>query len=692
MQSHIRRARRTANACIACRHSKIKCSGDDPCNNCQRRGVKCEFNEGTNRVVVSERYLRQLEAQVRGQQTHVASQRSAATPPQCSSGEQHEFSPEKSADAAVDIPEFVGISSEEPSPTPTISDTPSIWTSPFSLPSTTIKNTKKNRRIWIWLAPSSMWSFTTRLSILMSETLHYKYPESAPTLVEKEVYPLRWECYATKERPDISGLPSLDYALYLFDTVKFHLGQSYRFFDEEQFVQNLNEFYHGDPIRMASEQRLWFIQYLLVLSFGSAFLSRTKSDDPPGSHFFLRAMSLMPNHSSLWEDSLLAIEVLAMVGLYLYSIDQRESAYIYLGQAMRIAQYEGLHTQLSEEQLGTDVVARCRNLWWTLYIMDRHFSYSVGLPMSAQDSDISTPIEPCTASHRDVALSLQAKLSHLLSSILTTVYKTEKTQVNVFLDTTRSILQRLAGHAQEVENIIHATFRNSVDSMPRGTRHITLLYHQCVIVATRPLLLSALMERLLKLDSNSWDVGGTLDLTKTLITTGIKSASKTLQILSHSDSLLEVFLLYNLEFTYAAAIHLAMASALFPEALDGQASVIDAHSILDQMINNGNKIAQVRKDELVYIESLFLEVATRAETNGMQPLTLSHTTQEGGRSSRDVRAEVEAEKDPHGNSVNDMALDDVSGFGYPHSSYAADPIPSAELLDNIGISSVEFWL
>ena len=188
---------------------------------------------------------------------------------------------------------------------------------------------KLNMRI-VWLAPSSMWSFTTRLSILMSETLHYKYPESAPTLIEKEVYPLRWECYATKERPDISGLPSLDYALYLFDTVKFHLGQSYRFFDEEQFVQNLNEFYHGDPIRMASEQRLWFIQYLLVLSFGSAFLSRTKSDDAPGSHFFLRAMSLMPNHSSLWKDSLLAIEVLAMVGLYLYSIDQRESAYIYV--------------------------------------------------------------------------------------------------------------------------------------------------------------------------------------------------------------------------------------------------------------------------------------------------------------------------------------------------------------------------
>lgn len=142
------------------------------------------------------------------------------------------------------------------------------------------------------------------------------------------------------------------------------------------------------------------------------------------------------------------------------------------------------------------------------------------------------------------------------------MYKTEKTQLNVFLDTTRSILQTLAGHAQEVEKIIHDKFRNSVDIMPRGTRHITLLYHQvrvvhqlfayvhtealilidlftqCVIVATRPLLLSALMERLDNLERDREYCAGFLDLIKTLITTGIKSASKTLQILSNSDSLL----------------------------------------------------------------------------------------------------------------------------------------------------------
>ena len=46
------------------------------------------------------------------------------------------------------------------------------------------------------------------------------------------------------------------------------------------------------------------------------------------------------------------------------------------------------------------------------------------------------------------------------------------------------------------------------------------------------------MERLSKLDTDSDDAAETLDLTRTLIMTGIKSASKTLQIISQNDSLL----------------------------------------------------------------------------------------------------------------------------------------------------------
>jgi hypothetical protein len=81
---------------------------------------------------------------------------------------------------------------------------------------------------------------------------------------------------------------------------------------------------------------------------------------------------------------------------------------------------EGMHTPLPENELGVETVTCCRDLWWTLYIMDRHFSASMGVPMSLQDSDITTPVNPPTqGSPEDSARSLQVNLSHLLAVILT---------------------------------------------------------------------------------------------------------------------------------------------------------------------------------------------------------------------------------------------------------------------------------
>ena len=88
---------------------------------------------------------------------------------------------------------------------------------------------------------------------------------------------------------------------------------------------------------MATEDRLWFIQLLLVFAFGMAFRSGSqRSKDPLGSSrssFFLRAMSLMLDHTSLWKESVVAIEVLALAGLYLYSVDKRESVHVYASPA-----------------------------------------------------------------------------------------------------------------------------------------------------------------------------------------------------------------------------------------------------------------------------------------------------------------------------------------------------------------------
>ncbi|RAK73129.1 Zn(II)2Cys6 transcription factor [Aspergillus fijiensis CBS 313.89] len=706
-----RKFRRTANACIPCRQSKIKCSGNQPCGNCQRRMVNCRFVDSGHRIIIHQ----PSNSTAFEINSHASGAKRPASLAFVSDG--HEdcpdvlLTPPSLVSQHFDSAPYIGVQRPAELSNPTVDGARSIWTSPFTLPSRTIKNTQRNKRNWVWLAPSSTWSFTARLTLLLAEKLELDSPYSAPNFSGEDIYVLRLKSCPPDDPPDISGLPSIDHALYLFNTVKFHLGQSYRFLDEATFVEHLQEFYHGNAAEKAAASRLWFVQFLLVLSFGNAFLSsRCKcTTEPPGSKFFIRAMALMPDHASVWKDSLLAIEVLALAGLYLYSIDHRESAHVYLGQAIRIAQLEGLHTQLPEEEIGLQTVERCRNLWWTLYIMDRHFSCSLGIPMLTRDSDITTVLDsPSACSQRDATLCLQVRLSHLLSFILTTIYKTQKTQLGTFLDQTKSILQTLAGHAREIEKIIYRKFQNSIDTMPRGTRHITLLYHQCVMVATRPLLLSVLKERLDTLTEGDEDWQTILAPTKALIATGIKSAVKTLQILSDEDSPLEVFLPYDLEFTYSAAIHLAMAQALFP--LDpnehGTRGIQNAHSILSEMASKGNRLAENRSRELVYLEGLFAELAKRIERRGLLTLSLWNSPQQqqhqqdcvtgntaGGTGGGETLTTQAVGGKESGEPIVPGHEAGAPGGEDPFWSSPSAPTPTTsnlELLDNIGISSYEF--
>lgn len=184
----------------------------------------------------------------------------------------------------------------------------------------------------VWLAPSSAWSLTARLIVMLTENPDLGSDKDPPQFyLDGDIYPFAWPRATTPGLPDTSGLPSLNYALYLFQTVKFHLGRAYRFFDEELFINHIHEFYNSTSNEKAVEPRFWFVQFLMVLALGNAFLSRPRNQkDPPGSKYFSRAMSAMPNYTSTGKDSLLAIEALALVGLYLYAIDHRESAHVHV--------------------------------------------------------------------------------------------------------------------------------------------------------------------------------------------------------------------------------------------------------------------------------------------------------------------------------------------------------------------------
>ena len=151
----------------------------------------------------------------------------------------------------------------------------------------------------------------------------------APLYVDGNAYDFDWSLTGN-EALTKQELPSFDHALYLMNTVKFHVAQLYHLFDETVFIKHLHQFYDPSPPD-TRDSGLWYIQYLLVIAFGKTFLAqRTPGDPPPGTIFFARAMKLLPDIKGLYEDTLMSIEILCGISLYLQCIDHRNSAYVYV--------------------------------------------------------------------------------------------------------------------------------------------------------------------------------------------------------------------------------------------------------------------------------------------------------------------------------------------------------------------------
>lgn len=139
---------------------------------------------------------------------------------------------------------------------------------------------------------------------------------------------MQWKPLGLNEEPDVSNLPPLDYAMFLFNTAKFYLGAVFYLIDEKSFMKNLHEFY-DDPAAKASSSRLWYAQYLLILAFGKAFVVNQSSSHtgPAGVQYATRAMSLLPDLSGLEPDTISSIQALALAAVYFQCLDMRLAAF-----------------------------------------------------------------------------------------------------------------------------------------------------------------------------------------------------------------------------------------------------------------------------------------------------------------------------------------------------------------------------
>lgn len=462
--------------------------------------------------------------------------------------------------------------------------------------------------IYRFLAPSSTWSFCRRvLALLMQQSPGSDNPPD-PFNYDGTAYRLRWKRISEDEDPDISNLPALDYALYFFNVVKFHLGQFSNIVDEESYLQNLDEFY-VDTATKARSSRLWFAQYLLVLAFGKAFVGHASvgpSSSLPGVEYASRAMALLPDMSAVEGDGLFAIEVLCLASLYFQSIDMRIAAFQHIGQALRYCYVEGIHRHLPEGTVGSKLSQRCNTVWWTVYILDREFTALMGGPSTIPDEQI-TAVYPSQrdASLQAAAMTKQIKLSRLTARILTTVYSPGD-DGGAFIENTQFILHALADLSTELNDLLASRFRDSLSQLPQMATRLILSYHHCIILTTRPLVMCVLQKYLSLSDTEKSIKMSLSPPVATLLHVCVDSAMnviKQLQALREQD-LLDSFLPFHLEDNFSSAFLCCIIDAIVPDMIPDQSWSTITHEILDTMISRGNISARLRKSELSQLQQL----------------------------------------------------------------------------------------
>ncbi|KAH7075944.1 Zn(II)2Cys6 transcription factor [Paraphoma chrysanthemicola] len=595
--------KRSSNACSRCRRQKIKCSGQQPCPNCSRKNLTCIFDDRDNKVLVTQGYLSDLQAKLaRLEQT--TSEGSHPTRPQLEDeeGTGRDLGTRTLPDDGHHS-RSSPIGTRDSSPTSRQNPEDADLTNPM-LDSSKFMSSSSGRSFY--LGTSSNWSFHGQILNLVHQHIRKSPLPSADLLFDGSAYDLPWDGSRSLPESSTPVIPSIDYAIFLINAVKFHCAQLVHLFDEEEFTANMHAFYSNSDSG-AWKDSLWYIHFLLIIAFGKTFVQhKNQAPRPPGADFFVQALQLLPDTNRLCREPVMAVEILCCISLYLQALDSRNAAHVTIGQAMRIALAQGMHTDMPVADLGDATVQRCRKIWWTVYILDRQMTSLMGLPQNIRDDDITCrlPSFPSSA-QRGAALDMQIKLARVYAEISRTVYGVQGRLRKRFVISMKAVLDNLTTLAQDLRHSFSLHPDDRFGGISRMPAHLHLLYYQTIVVVTRPLLFCC-VKKIFEFPRELEPLLSSRKI-RQLLSMSLEASQKILSILEslQEQGLLETFLPWDLDALFVSTMALILIRFVDTKLLDNQAKWLEnAYGYLEAIASSGNRIAAFRIIELRKLDEM----------------------------------------------------------------------------------------
>ncbi|MCJ1243721.1 hypothetical protein MMC30_000918 [Trapelia coarctata] len=238
---------------------------------------------------------------------------------------------------------------------------------------------------------------------------------------------------------------------------------------------------------------------ILKMVLASALTLEGNGESELGAKLFQSVRSA--SESRLWEPvSLNGLVLLVIVAQYHFHLDQEAQAYRVIGLAARLCFEMGLHqyeTLTKSFSLESDLAWAIR-LFWSIYVLDRRWSFGMGMPFAIQDVDIdpALPQPDIGSPYLIVAVSF----CRITSKVWRAANDYETTENKARLDTIRyldhQILQWQKSIPEPLQFHPSSDMTNAVQEAPsRALRRFRVLMHlrgmHIRIFLHRPILHSA---------------------------------------------------------------------------------------------------------------------------------------------------------------------------------------------------------
>ncbi|KAF1979419.1 hypothetical protein BU23DRAFT_549412 [Bimuria novae-zelandiae CBS 107.79] len=301
-------------------------------------------------------------------------------------------------------------------------------------------------------------------------------------------------------------LPDQRTARVLVDAFFINTHGLLQVFERHQFLERLDSCY-SDPL---SIEPSWLCILNLVFAIGltmatplsgsseALIVDKLRSEHLDRAEvFYSNAKSLNDPMTGFEDQDFWSVQALLLMSVYMLAKSKRNTAFAQLGMATRSAQALGLHREETLVIFGPEEQKARKNLWRSLFVMDRLLSCLLGRPTAISESDCSgDSLRPSEAAPSTLkanfdetgayALEAAVRSCSAIGLILKKVYQQRKISTRL----AQEIADICKTWPRVLPTVLHWRQASSVTaSQGVAILHVNLFYCHSIILLTRPFFL-----------------------------------------------------------------------------------------------------------------------------------------------------------------------------------------------------------